>query len=135
MRLAPIIARLQDQCPALRQVIPALTGAVPASYPAAYVLPLADAADENRLMGAHSQRITAKFAVEIMVKHAAQAASGGPAGEQLEAVREEVRAALKGWSPGPEFTPIDYLSGRLVNFDAGLAVWREEYRTRFDQRN
>lgn len=134
MLLNPFVSRLQDTCPSLRQVLLALTGAVPASYPAAYVLPLADSATPSRLHGVHSQMVTARFGVEIMVKHAGQAASGGPAGEALEAVRNEIRAALMGWCPGPEFEPVTYVSGRLVNFEAGLAVWREEYSTRFEQR-
>lgn len=134
MLLAPIVTRLQSECPALRQVLLALTGAVPAAYPAAYVLPLADHAAPNPLLGAHSQMITARFGIEVMLKHAGQPASGGPAHEALEDVRGQILAALKGWQPDPNFEPIAYTGGRLLQFDAGLAVWREEFTTRFDAR-
>lgn len=134
MRLSSIVSRLQTECPALRQVLLALSGAAPQSYPSAYVLPLSDAAAPGRLLGVHSQLVTSRFGVEIMVKHAAMAASGGPAQEALEDLREAVMAALAGWQPGPEFEPLAYAGGRLVQFDAGLAVWREEFTTRYEER-
>jgi len=134
MLLTPIVTRLTAQCPSLTQVLYALSGAVPATYPAAYVLPLSDSAAANVLLGAHSQIITSRFAIEIMLKHAGQAASGGPAAEALEAVRTEVLAALKGWQPTPEHDPIAYVGGRLIDFQAGMATWREEFSTRHDSR-
>jgi hypothetical protein len=134
MLLTPIISRLQGQCPALRQVLYALTGAVPTSYPAAYVYPLNDSAGDNPFIGAHSQIITSRFGVEIMLKHAGQAASGGPAAEALETIRAEILAALKGWQPSLAHEPIAYAAGRLLSFDAGMAIWREEYVTRYDAR-
>ena len=134
MLLAPIVSRLSDQCPSLVTVLYALTGAVPTSYPAAYVYPLQDSAGDNPFLGAHSQIISVRFGVEIMLKHTGQAASGGPAAEALETIRAEVLAALKGWQPSAAHDPIAYASGRLLSFDAGMAIWREEYVTRYDAR-
>lgn len=132
MYIGTIVERLRDACDGLRQVLPALEGAQPGGYPSAYVLPLAERAlgeDGGELLDAHAQRIEARFAVELMVKHAAQAASGGPAQEALEALRDEVKAALAGWQPAPEFAPVAFSAGRLVDFAGGLAVWRDEFVT------
>jgi hypothetical protein len=129
MLLSPVVDRLKAQCPGLRQVLLALEGAQPGGYPAAYVLPLAEDAEHDELLEAHAQRITVRFGVELMVKHAAQAASGGPAHETLEALRDEIKAALAGWEPGAGFTPVDFAAGRLMDFAGGIAVWRDEFTT------
>jgi len=131
MNLTPLITRLRAECPALRQVIHALASQPPASYPAAYVLLLSEKAQPNPVFGGHRQRITATFMVELMVKHAAQAGSGGPAAEALDAVRESVLHALIGWPPSPAHDPIDYTGGRLLQFEAGIAIWRDEFTTQF----
>jgi hypothetical protein len=134
MRVGPIVERLRAQAPSLRQVIPALTGAVPAQYPAAYVFPLSERADPNALLSAHDQRVRVEVAVEIMVRHAAEAASGGPAAEQLEDVRDEVRAALAGFAPEPGARPLDHVEGRVMSFDAGLVTWRDIWATEIYRR-
>lgn len=134
MRVAAIVERLRTQCPALRQVIPALTGAVPSQYPAAYVFPLSERADPNAMLGAHDQRVRVDVAVEIMVRHAAEAASGGPAAEKLEDVRDEIRAALAGFVPEPGARPLDHVEGRVMSFEAGLVVWRDTWSTEIYRR-
>jgi hypothetical protein len=134
MRVGAIVDRLREQCPSLRQVIPALTGAVPSQYPAAYIFPVTERADGNVLLGAHDQRIIVDIAIEIMVRHAAEAASGGPAQESLEDVRDEVHAALAGFAAEPGARPLDYVEGRVMSFEAGLAVWRDTWRTEIYRR-
>lgn len=131
MRLAAIVTQLKSGvCPSLKWSELALKAAIPAAYPAAYVFPLSEKAGADPLSGgAVRQRITSVFAIELMVKNAAAAAAGGPAEESLETTREEVKAALVGWSPGPSFAPIEYGGGALVDFEAGTAVWREEFST------
>lgn len=131
MFLAPAVDRLAAQCPGLRQVRLALEGALPGAYPSAYVLPLSETATPAELHDSDEQRIEARFAVELMVKHAAQAASGGPAQEELETLREEIKAALIGWQPGALFTPVAFAAGRLLDFSGGLAVWRDEFTTAY----
>lgn len=130
MRLANIVARLKAQCPILRQALPALAADVTTSYPSAYVLPLAEHVSDDDLN--HALRLyEGRFAVEIMVRNVAEHATGGPAGEALEDVREEVLAALVGWSPASGHAPIAHTGGRLVSFDAGIAVWRDEFDLTF----
>lgn len=131
MRLAAIVTQLKaGACPSLKWAQLALKAAVPAAYPAAYVFPLSEKAGADPLSGgAVRQRVTSVFAVEMMVKNAASADAGGPAEESLETTREEVKAALVGWSPGQSFAPVEYAGGRLVDFEAGTAVWRDEFST------
>lgn len=130
MNLAPVISRLRSQCPALRTVVSALSGATPAAYPSAYVLLLTERATDADL-GINNQVIEARFGVEIMILHAAEAASGGPAGDALETVRDSVLAALVGWRADSGHTPAEFVSGRLVSFAAGLAGWRDEFSVQF----
>lgn len=130
MLITPLAAHLKTACPALRQVLSALSGAVPAAYPAAYVIPLSERVTDADL-SLSGQVIEARFGVEIMVKHAAESASGGPAGDALDALREVVSSALVGWCPATLSSPVEFVSGRLVSFEAGLAVWRDEYLFQF----
>jgi len=131
MRLAPVCERLIDQAPALGgRVLAALSGAVPAAYPAAYVLLLAEAVTDGVIAGP-ARVIEARFGVELMARHAAQAGSGGPAQDHMEDLREAILAALVGYAPGGGVSPIAHTGGKLISFDAGLAVWRDEFTVTF----
>jgi hypothetical protein len=134
MRLAEIRDRLTTECPALKEVLSALSGSVPKSYPSAYLIPLTEAGDPSLTWPVTEQRMRARFAVEIMVKSVAQAATGGPAQEDLEDLRDAVKVALRGFSP-TYCTPIEFASGRLMDFNAGLAAWRDEYTTEYYERS
>jgi hypothetical protein len=134
MRVGSIVQRLRTQCPLLREVHSALSGAVPAQYPAAYVLPLEEHASPNALLGVHDQRVRALVATEIMVRHAADPAAGGPAHEELEDVRDQAHAALAGFEPEPGARPLDYVEGRVMSYEAGLVVWRDVWATEIYRR-
>ena len=132
MRIGPVVARLRDRCPTLRQVLAATSGAIPSSYPAAYVWLASRTAAPNELVtGVTSQRLELRLAVEITVRHAAEAAAGGPAADLLADVLEEVEAALAGFqAPGDEqHKPLELVEGRPVALDAGQLTWRETWRT------
>lgn len=127
MRLSPIVARIRDQiAPMGGRVWSALAAALPTAYPAAYVLPLAERLLDGDMSMDHAL-IEARIGVEIMVRHATDAASGGPAHIDLEDVREAISAVLVGWRADALSGPMSYAGGRLLSFDAGLAVWRDEY--------
>lgn len=134
MRLVDVQARLKDECPQLKSVLLALSAATQKSYPSVYLFPVAESARPNEQWPNHEQLVVARFAVEIMVKQAAEAASGGPAQEDLEDLRDAIKAALKNWPPETTYTPIDFVAGRLVDFSAGLTTWRDEYSTTFLER-
>lgn len=130
MRVYPICQRLIEEVPSLRQAIPAASGAIPASYPAAYVYTESRTAGLNQIATqATSQRLEVRVAVELMVRHAGEAASGGPAAELLEDVLEQVDAALLGWSPDQDHAPLELVGGRIVAVEPGLVTWRDTWRT------
>lgn len=127
MRVAPIASRIDHQVSWFGgRVLSALSGAVPPAYPAAYVLPLAERLAEETLDADHAY-VEARVGVEIMVKHAAQTASGGPAHDDLEDLRDACAAALVGWRPDVAAGPMRLVAGRLVSLAGGIAIWRDEY--------
>lgn len=129
MLLAPVIARLTAQCPLLRLVQAGLAPTTPATHPAAYVFPLLVAALPNALLGVHDQQITERLGVELTIRNASRAGTGAGAADELEAVRLQVLSALAGWQMGAAYVPFNYGGGRLMEFDAGNAIWRDEYTT------
>jgi len=129
VRLAPVITRLQAQVPALRAIYGALEAAVSPSYPVAFVYPLGADAAPSALLGTHDQRIVERFGVELRLTQAAAAATGGPAQDALEDLRDAVQIALAGWQAELGAKPIDYVGGSLLGFEGAIAVWREEFTT------
>lgn len=130
MNASLIAARLDAACDSLAWVRPALRSGVPPEYPAAYVLIMSESADANPLIGVHSQIVTTRFAVEVMVANSASPATGGEAQASLEAVRDEIKAALLGWQPAPEAEPISFAGGQLIEFAGNLVIWRDTFTTK-----
>lgn len=129
MLLAPVIARLTAQCPLLRLVQAGLAPATSAAHPAAYIFPLQVDALPNVLLGVHDQPITERLGVELTIRNASRAGTGAGAADELETVRLQVLAALAGWQMDVAYVPFNYGGGRLMEFDAGNAIWRDEYTT------
>lgn len=135
MRLQPIAERLSDECPAIRltggaaefeRAVEALT-----AWPAAFVLPARDVADDNPFMDQMvQQNVAVEFVVVLAVRNLADD-EGAAATESLEPVREAVRAALLGWQPTAEHHGCEYRSGELQAFDNGFLWWAETYRTAY----
>lgn len=131
MRLAPIVARLNAQVPALaNRAVSALVADIPVAYPAALVMPLSERLHDADMAG-KTHMVEARIGVELMVKHGRQSLSGGPAQDALETLRDAVSAALVGWQPDPGSGPLAFAGGGMVSFEAGLAVWRDEFEFHF----
>jgi len=126
-----VIQRLKDNCPDLKDVIRALAFVLPTGFPSAYVFQVSERASPNALLGRHTQKVTGIIGVEIMHRHAAQIATGGPGAQELDAIRMGVMDALKGWTPGPEFLPFDFHNGDLISYKDGFVIWRDQYSTSF----
>ncbi len=132
MRLGSIQERLETEAgDTIGDVIQALGRGTAKRFPAAYILQTGESGEPDGLLGEHSQRVTARFVVEYMVKHAASADTGGPAADELETVRDAAQAALIGWAPYPDHTEINFVSGQLVAFDAGTTIWRDTFSTTY----
>lgn len=134
MQLAPIIARLSGQVSGLRKVegvaaLAALKSGVSVS-PAAYVLPISEAAGENQIaVNAVSQRVRIRFGVILMVRNVRD-----PRGEEahdagLDDLRGQVTAALVGWEPDAAHDPCTYAGGRLLELADGAIWWQDEFIT------
>lgn len=50
--------------------------------------------------------------------------------EDLETLRDTLRAKTMGWNAGPEYTDMTLQSGELLQLKAGICWWEERYTTR-----
>lgn len=133
MRLADIKNRLDAATGSpLKDVLLALTRGAARAMPAAYIVPLAESVSGNELWGGLMvQQITARFGIEYVTQHPNRAETGAQTTEAIEDCREFGFATFLGWQPGQDMTPIEFSGGRLVAYDPGVAVWRDEFTTTF----
>lgn len=132
MDLSLIVDRLKAELTALRSVgasadlDAAIEGAV--ALPAAFVLPLADSAQDMGLTGSTGQRIAQAFGVLHVVSNRRDA-QGGQALNDLKTHRLALRAALVGWVPdASNGEPVLYKAGRLLRLDGdGRLWWMDEF--------
>lgn len=133
--LAEIEARLEAMAPALKSVqgaveFAALKANPPKNrQPAAYVLPLREAAGRNRAaVNAVRQRNEIRFAVVLALGNLSDR-RGATASKALKAVRDEVKAALIGWPPTADHEQAEYSGGAVVDFRDGVIWWQDEFAT------
>ena len=104
------------------------------TFPAAFVIPLAEAAGPNALgAGAVEQRRTVRVGVVLAVRNLR--ARGGEALQGIEALRGAVDAALLGWPPADRYDPLLFGSGKLVSMEDGVMWWQDEYLTAYLSRS
>ncbi len=135
MQLAAIATRLQGQVSALKKVGLAVEFAAARKDirplpPAAFVLPLREAAGRNELENAISQRVGAQFAVVYCAQNLRDP-RGGQAHEDLDAVRASGKTALLGWQPAIDHDPCEYVGGELLGLDGPLVWWQDVFATAF----
>lgn len=133
MLIAQVIARLQSQCPVLKMVggassLERAMAGLPA-FPAAFVMPIKETADESPFMDQLTQqRVLTQFVVVLAVRNLADDEGVAAAGTLWE-VRERVRDALLGWTPDAAESNIEFVGGELSAFENGFLWWEESYRT------
>lgn len=135
--IAEIIARLNDNVPALKLVAGAASfiaaeKALPKATPAAFVVMLHETADPAYLLGVMAQRVTATLGVILVVGNVSDA-TGAAASIDLAALRVAVRAALHGWAPGAACAPLQIDGGHLLKFDSA-SWWIDAWRTTYEAR-
>lgn len=127
MKLAPVIARLQDRVAALRSVHGAADFANASQHlkigGVAFVLPLSEAAGDNQVAtGYVRQRITTRFGVLLAVKNVATPTAEAAIAE-IDGLIDQVKAALIGWlHPDASRTTL-YAAGRAMGVDAERVTW------------
>ena len=122
--IGAVLDRLKAQCASVRlfgriadlAALDASTGA-PKSVPAVFVFVNEEAAAENERINGLLQRNELDVALLIIARNLTDAA-GGAAAADIDALRDQVRGALLGWSPDG-YAPFEAVSGRIVGVRAG----------------
>lgn len=106
----------------------ALAGALPA--PCVFVIvPGEDGqADSPNTHGI--QPITRRYGIVQCVRNVRDAA-GASASADLRAVRAWVLGQLLEWAPHEAADPLQFVRGRLLDFDAGTLWWQDDFVTTF----
>lgn len=139
MIVAPIVARLKAQVPALQTVgstadlASVVEGRVRHALPAAYAHLVRHTAGPNRVAMAVSQNLTVRIGVLLVVAaQGQQRAADAP--DLVEALLADVRTALLNWQPDADHTPLEAVEGGMVRVAEGTAWWLEELRTEVELR-
>lgn len=133
IRLADIRARLKTACPALKQVQGAaemrVIEAAPAAHlmPAAWVVPLREDARPAPAANAVRQVQTITFGVLLAVGDRRDR-RGEAAGDELDDVKQDVHAALIGWTPPGAAGPVEYAGGEVLEVETAALWWLAKYR-------
>lgn len=137
MLLAPLIERIGDQVPQLRQVIAAASAplaiAALKTYPSACVVMPRGAAGKNTIIGAINQQVNDSFAVILAVRNVKDM-QGVAAFDEMDALRLLSNTALLGWQFDTGYDPIEYAGYQLVAYQDGLLFWADHFVTRHFQR-
>lgn len=100
----------------------------PTAMPAAFVIPLRDASSANqRATGGVLQATAADIGVVIIFENLG-APLGDPSVDELEALKNWVRAQLIGFEI-EDCDPIEHIEGELVKARSGVVWWQETFGT------
>ncbi len=132
MQLAPVIARIADKMPGLRQVTVAaslpLAIAALKTFPAACVFMPRGKAGANSLVNAVNQSVEDSFVV-ILAARNVQDMHGMAAAAELDALKPALIAGLLGWTFDVTYAPIEYAGYQLLHYQDGLMLWSEHFST------
>ena len=131
MRVAAVMARLKAQLVPEVFIEVGSLGAVPATPEAvkwqnrAYVMPRAEMVGPNRDgTDAVNQRVIRVVRIAIGFTRKTNARKFGDF-DSVEDVTEAVKAALVGWTPDGETSPVEYIGSDIAyqNLETGILVW------------
>lgn len=103
---------------------------VPATFPAAVVVPLRDEAEPDPETVTYRQRVDRSVGVIVIARAGTAGTDASLAAGGLDVLRETVRAALLGWGTGPSGVvdiPLLYGGGAPVASPLGLMAWRDVF--------
>jgi len=128
-----VVAYLKASVPALKQVGAAAqfqnaVEANPKATPAAFVISLGDDPLPSAMADQVIQRVNMTLGVVLVVRNLSDT-KGVAAGQDMEVLRAQVKAALLGWQPAPEFDPLQRGRGALLAFKDGHMWWQDIYLT------
>jgi hypothetical protein len=134
MKPSVIVARLKAECPAFAGRVGNAADFEAAvendnlTVPYAFVHLVRDTATETGLLGVVSQELVEVFGVTVAVDNTVGIA-GGVGSEQLDDIREELRAAMLGWVPDPYYRAFEYVSGEATGMTRARLWHRFEFQT------
>lgn len=100
-----------------------------ARQPAAYVIPLAEAAGPNTLAaGPVRQRIAATIGVVVLLT-SLRDPRGQAASDALGLLLSLLRGQLVGFQPTAAHDPVEFRRGRLLDISEGALAWQDEFET------
>ena len=103
--------------------------------PVAYVIPLADMAKPNDVMGmVVEQHVIERFGVILAVKNLRDA-RGDAVNAALESLRHLTISSLQGFQPTTDYDPVQYGGGRILKLDVATTWWQLEFITGYYQRS
>ena len=131
MNLASVIARLKAQLTAFRQIggaadLEAVDGAASVAVPAAFVLPLSERAGQVAHLSGAPQQIDVRFLVVLVISNRRDA-TGAAALNDLQARRDQVLAALRGWKPTGALAAPMWQGGDVMRFADAQLWWGDEF--------
>lgn len=135
MKLNPIVAHLRLAFPSVAGRVSggidwdAVIDSAQMALPAAYVIATADAASPNRAQNMVIQDITDQFNVVIVLDTSDE--RGQADNDLLHDMRAELWRALVGWTPSPEYTPIEYGKGALLHISRARVVYQFTFFSEF----
>lgn len=135
MKLNPIVAHLRLTCPTFSGRIAggidwdAVVESAQLPLPAAYVIATADAAGPNLIQTGVRQDITDQFNVVIVLD--ASDERGQADNDLLHDIRAELWRSLVGWTPGPDYEPIEYGKGALLHISRTRVVYQFTFFSEF----
>jgi hypothetical protein len=137
MLVSDVITRLDATVPTLAGRVQSAAdlskliseNALPQVTPAAFVLPLGfDASPNARMTGLHSQTVTERIGVVLLVGAAADA-TGALSLQAVDDLVEQVKVTLVGWAPVAGLDTFDVTRGRLTDLNAGLVFYQLDFLT------
>lgn len=128
MRLADWVERLRSQTDlAIHGVYTKAEAQSSAGYGAAFVTYFADEAQPSTVIGPPRQEHV--VAISVLLRAPIRQGADGESVSGLEAAREQVDAALLGWTPPGATGPVTHRSGKALDReDDGVEWWRDVYQ-------
>ena len=131
--ISDVVTYLQTAVPALKLVgaaaqFQAAVESNPKATPAAFVISLGDDPGPSVMADQVIQRVATPLGIVLVVRNLSDT-KGVAAGQDMEALRAAVKAALLGWQPAAEYDPLQRGRGTLLAFKDGHMWWQDIYLT------
>ena len=106
----------------------------PAAVPAVYVFTLDESAGTNPVAPDVHQRVGINIGVVLVVRNVADT-KGAVATQDMDALRNAVKAVLMGWVPAAGYDALERGRSHLLAFRDGYMWWQDGYTTAFYDRS